>query len=135
MKARVRHSAWEDTRFDGTVVRLAPSLDPQTRTLRAEVAVENPGGELRPGMFVEVTIIAERRIGVPIVPREAVTERGGRKVVFVLEGQKVTRRDVALGLGDDDVVEIRQGVEPGERVVVRGIETLQDDQRVRLSGA
>jgi membrane fusion protein (multidrug efflux system) len=135
LKARVRHSAWGDTRFDGIVLRLAPSLDPTTRTLRAEVAVENPNGELRPGMFVEVTIIAERRTGVAIVPREAVTERGGRKVVFVLEGQKVSRRDVALGLGDDDVVEIRQGLEPGERVVVRGIETLQDDQRVRVSGA
>jgi RND family efflux transporter MFP subunit len=135
LKARVRHSAWGDTRFEGTVLRLAPSLDPTTRTLRAEVVVENPRGELRPGMFVEVTIIAERRTGVPVVPREAVTERGGRKVVFVLEGQKVSRRDVALGLGDDDVVEIRQGLEPGERVVVRGIETLQDDQRVRVSGA
>ncbi len=135
LKARIRHSAWGETRFDGTVLRLAPSLDPTTRTLRAEVAVENPRGELRPGMFVEVTIIAERRIGVAVVPREAVTERGGRKVVFVLEGQKVSRRDVALGLGDDDVVEIRQGLEPGERVVVRGIETLQDGQRVRVSGA
>jgi RND family efflux transporter MFP subunit len=135
LPARVRHSAWGDAGFDGIVLRLAPSLDPTTRTLRAEVAVENPRGELRPGMFVEVTIIAERRTGVAVVPREAVTERGGRKVVFVLEGQKVSRRDVALGLGDDDVVEIRQGLEPGERVVVRGIETLQDNQRVRVSGA
>lgn len=135
LEARVRHHAWSDKRFKGTVMRLAPSLDPTTRTLRAEVAVENPDGELRPGMFVEVTIIAERRIDVPVVPREAVTERGGRKVVFVLEGQKVERRDIALGLGDDDVVEIRQGLEPGERVVVRGIETLTDEQRVRVSGA
>jgi membrane fusion protein (multidrug efflux system) len=135
LKARVRHHAWTDDRFDGLVIRLAPSLDPTTRTLRAEVAVENPDGNLRPGMFVEVTIIAERRADVPVVPREAVTERGGRKVVFVLEGQKVERRDVALGLGDDDVVEIRQGLEPGERVVVRGIETLTDNQRVRVSGA
>jgi len=135
LTARVRHSAWGDIRFDGIVIRLAPSLDPTTRTLRAEVAVENPRGELRPGMFVEVTIIAERRTEVPVIPREAVTERGGRKVVFVLEGQKVSRRDVVLGLGDDDVVEIRAGLEPGERVVVRGIETLQDDQRVRVSGA
>jgi membrane fusion protein (multidrug efflux system) len=134
-EARVRHHAWTEQRFEGRVIRLAPSLDPTTRTLRAEIAVENPNGDLRPGMFVEVTIIAERRTDVPVVPREAVTERGGRKVVFVLAGQKVERRDVALGLGDDDVVEIRQGLEPGERIVVRGIETLTDEQRVRVSGA
>lgn len=135
LEARVRHYAWEDRTFTGRVVRLAPSLDPVTRTLRAEVAVENAEGLLRPGMFVEVTMIAERHEGVPVVPREAVTERGGRKVVFVLKGQRVSRREVALGLGDDEVVEVRQGLEPGERIVVRGLETLTDGARVRVSGA
>jgi hypothetical protein len=42
---------------------------------------------------------------------------------------------VVLGLGDDEIVEIRQGVETGERVVVRGLETLTDETRVRVSGA
>lgn len=135
LQARVRHYAWEDRTFAGRVVRLAPSLDPVTRTLRAEVAVENAGGVLRPGMFVEVTMVAERREDVPVAPREAVTERGGRKVVFVLKGQRVSRREVVLGLGDDEVVEIRQGLEAGERIVVRGLETLTDGTRVRVSGA
>ena len=126
-RVRVRHHAWTDETFGGAVVRMAPSLDPTTRTLRA--------GQLRPGMFVEVTIIAERRDEVTVVPRDAVTERAGRKVVFVLEGTKVVRREVAVGFGDDEILEIRQGVELGERVVVRGIETLTDDQRVRVSGS
>ncbi len=68
-----------------------------------------------------------------MVPREAVTERGGSRVVFVLNGQRVSRREVVLGLGDDDVVEIRQGLEPQESVVVRGLETLTDGTRVRVS--
>jgi membrane fusion protein (multidrug efflux system) len=135
MPARIRHHAWDDRTFEGSAIRLAPALDPMTRTLRAEVAVDNAEGLLRPGMFVEVTLIAERRADVTVVPREAVTERGGRKVVFVLRGQKVNRREVALGLGDDEIVEIRQGVEPGERVVVRGLETLTDDMRVSISGS
>jgi RND family efflux transporter MFP subunit len=135
MTARVRHHAWETRTFDGRVLRLAPSLDPVTRTLRAEVVVDNPEGKLRPGMFVEVTLIAERRENVAVVPRQAVTERGGRKVVFVLSGQKVNRREVGVGLGDDEVVEIRQGVEPGEKIVVRGLETLTDGTSVRPTGA
>jgi RND family efflux transporter MFP subunit len=135
MTARVRHHAWDDRRFDGRVVRLAPALDPTTRTLRAEIATDNDDRLLRPGMFVEVTIVTDRREGVPIVPREAVTERGGTKVVFVLDGQKVVQRDVVPGLGDDDVVEIREGVTPGDRVVVRGLETLTDGTRVRVTGA
>lgn len=134
MPARVRHHAWEGRSFEGRVQRLAPALDPQTRTLRAEVSVDNSEGLLLPGMFVEVGIIAERREEVPVVPRDAVTERGGAKVVFMLDGQKVSRREVVLGLGDDDVVEVRQGLEPGQRIVVRGLETLTDGTRVRVSG-
>jgi len=135
LPSRVRHHAWEGRVFEGSVSRLAPTLDPMTRTLRVEVAVDNASGELRPGMFVEVTMIAEQRESVPVVPREAVTERGGKKVVFVLEGQRVNRRDVVLGLGDDEIVEIRQGLESGERIVVRGLETLTDGTRVRVTGA
>jgi RND family efflux transporter MFP subunit len=135
LQARIRHHAWEDRQFEGRVTRLAPTLDPETRTLRVEVSIDNAEGLLRPGMFVEVTMIAERREDVPVVPRDAVTERGGRKVVFVLEGQRVERREVVLGLGDDEIVEIKSGLEAGERIVVRGLETLTDGTRVRVSGA
>jgi multidrug efflux pump subunit AcrA (membrane-fusion protein) len=86
-------------------------------------------------MFVEATLIAERRLEVPVVPREAVAERGGVKVVFVLSGQQVLQREVILGLGDDDIVEIRSGLTPGERIVVKGLETLSDETKVRVSGA
>jgi RND family efflux transporter MFP subunit len=135
LRCRVRHHAWEEESFDGRVLRLAPTLDPVTRTLRAEVSVTNRGGRLRPGMFVEVTMIADRREDVPVIPREALAERGGRKVVFVLKGQRVNRREVVAGLGDDEIVEIRQGLEAGERIVVRGLETLTDGTRVQVSGS
>jgi len=135
MESRVRHHAWDDQTFTGRVLRLAPSLDPVTRTLRAEVAVNNDDKRLRPGMFVEVTMVAERREEVPVAPRDSIAERGGRKVVFVVKGQRVSRREVVTGLGDDEIVEIRQGLEPGERIVVRGLETLTDGTRVRVSGA
>lgn len=135
MEARVRHPDAASEGILGRVMRLAPAVDATTRTLKTEVAVDGGSGLLRPGMFVEVTVIAERREGVPVVPREAVAERGGRKVVFVLNGQKVSRREVGLGLGDDRVIEIREGVEPGEKIVVRGLETLSDGTSVRVSGA
>ena len=54
---------------------------------------------------------------------------------FVLDGQRVEQRNVTLGLGDDDKVQAMDGVEPGERVVVRGLETLTDGTRVRIVDA
>ncbi len=135
LPARIRHYAYEDADIAGEVLRLAPSVDVNTHTFRAEVAVTNPQRLLRPGMFVEVTIIADQRLDVPVVPRESVARRGGRNVVFILTGQRVSRRDVNLGLGDDRRVEVLAGVTPGDRIVVRGVETLTDDTRVRIVGS
>jgi len=135
LEARIRHHAWEDKIFVGTVRRLAPTIDPVTRALRAEIEVKNQEGLLRPGMFVEVSLIIEQRTQVPVVPRDAVTDRGGKRVVFVLRGQRVVRREVTLGLGDDEVVEVRKGLEPGEHIVTRGLETLTDQTRVRVTSS
>ncbi|MDX1563158.1 MAG: efflux RND transporter periplasmic adaptor subunit [Gammaproteobacteria bacterium] len=134
LEARVRYYGWDDKNFAGEVLRLAPVVDQRTRALRAEVEVANPEGLLRPGMFVEVTLIGSRREDVPVVPRRAVTDRGGQRVVFVLNGQRVERREVRLGLGDDEQVEIVSGLAPGERIVVRGLETLTDQMLVRVTG-
>lgn len=135
LPARIRHYAYEDADIGGEVIRLAPSVDINTHTFRAEVAVSNPRRLLRPGMFVEVTIIADQRLDVPVVPRDSVARRGGRNVVFVLAGQRVARRDVNLGLGDDEQVEVLAGIVPGDRIVVRGVETLTDGTRVRIVGS
>lgn len=132
---RVRQYAFEGVSFEGRVLRLAPMIDSVTRALRAEVEISNPEGLLRPGMFVEVSIIQEQRRDVPVVPRTAVTEREGRRVVFLLKGQRVTMQEVMTGLGDDRIIEIREGLTIGERVVTRGIETLTDQARVRVTGS
>jgi membrane fusion protein (multidrug efflux system) len=134
LEARARYYAWDEEIFPGHVLRLAPVVDARTRALRAEVEIENADMRLRPGMFVEVELIAERREDVPVIPRVAVTDRGGRRVVFVLNGQRVQRREVRLGLGDDVQVEVLEGLSPGERIVVRGLETLGDEMPVRVTG-
>jgi RND family efflux transporter MFP subunit len=134
LEARVQFHAWPREKFPGKVLRLAPMVDPRTRALRAEVEVDNHMGRLRPGMFVEVTLIGERRENVPVVPRSAVTDRGGRTVVFVLRQQYVAQQAVELGLGDDDRVEVRAGVTQGDLVVVSGLETLTDKMAVRVIG-
>ena len=135
LPTRIRHYAFENIEIPGRVLRLSPTMDPNTHTFRAEVAIQNVQSVLRPGMFVEVTVIAESRVDVPVVPRESVTERAGKSVVFLLDGQRVSRRDVRLGLGDDDVVEVLEGLATGDRIVVRGLETLTDGTRVRVVSA
>ena len=134
LKARIRHYAFEDVAVLGDVIRLSPVMDPVKHTFRAEVAVANNAMLLRPGMFVEVAVVVEQRVDVSVAPRQAVASRGGKNVVFLLDGQRVNRRNVALGLGDDDKVQIVDGLALGDRIVVRGLETLTDGARVRVIG-
>ncbi len=133
--ARIRHYAFPDAVIGGEVIRLSPTMDPVKHTFRAEVIVANDARLLRPGMFVEATVVVERRAQVSVVPREAVTDRGGKSVVFVLDGQRVSRREVRLGLGDNDKVQILDGLAVGDRIAVRGLETLTDGTRVRVIGS
>ena len=134
MPVRVRHFAYDDPNL-GEVLRIAPKLDPTTHTFRIEVAVDNANDHFRPGMFVEVNIIAAKRASVPVVPREAVTRRGNANVVFVVSGQRANRRDVRLGLSDDEKYEVIDGIKAGDQVVVRGLETLTDGTRIRVIGS
>ena len=135
LPARIRHYAYEDAAIAGEVLRLSPTMDPVRHTFRAEVAVDNGANLLRPGMFVEVAVVVERRADVQVVPHQAVATRAGRKVAFLLEGQRVSRRDVLLGLENDDQVQVLDGLALGDRVVVRGLETLTDGTRVRVIGS
>lgn len=131
-EARVQYQAWPREKFAGKVLRLAPMVDQRTRALRAEVEIDNHVDRLRPGMFVEVTLIGGRHENVPVVPRSSVTNRGGRSVVFVLRQQYVAEQPVELGLGDDERVEVRAGVARGDLVVASGLETLNDKMAVRV---
>ena len=134
-EVRISHYAFEGLSLPGAVLRLAPSMDVRTHTFRVEVGIDNPLEVLRPGMFIQAAIVSERRDDVPVVPREALTQRAGRNVVFVLDGQRAVERAVTLGLGNDDVIEVTSGAEEGERVVIRGLETLTDGTRVRVIGS
>lgn len=130
--ARVSHYALKRD-FAGEVIRVSPVTDPVTRTFRVEVEVRQGDSGLRPGMFIRAHVVTERRDAVPVVPRHAVVTRGVEKVIFLVEKQRAVQRRVVLGLGDDEVVEIREGVKAGETLVTSGYETLVDGARVRVS--
>jgi RND family efflux transporter MFP subunit len=110
-------------RLTGRVAYLDPRVDLATRTAKIRVDVPNADGELRPGMYVTVAVQIGAGRAVPVVPRAAVQWIGERAVVYVAvakdEGRFV-ERTVMLGQPAGDLVEIREGLEPGERVVTEG---------------
>ncbi len=96
-------------------------LDPATRTVRLRAIVENPERRLKPGMFVEVGLPGESLVDVITTPSSALQEIEGQDVVFVQTGpEEFEKRDVTIGARSGDVVQIRTGLQPDDKVVVAG---------------
>jgi Cu(I)/Ag(I) efflux system membrane fusion protein len=119
--AEARLSAQPDVVLKGTVDYLYPTLDAQTRTLRARLVLDNPDRLLRPGMFARVAIEAAAGDTTLRVPSEAVIRTGTRTTVIVAEGEG-HYRPVDVQAGDDvgDQTVILSGLSAGQRVVVSG---------------
>ena len=105
-----------EARAEGRIVFLSPVLDPETRSARAVAEVPNPEGSWRAGGFVTAHLAtAEQRVEV-LVPRDAVQEVEGRKVVFVRTAEGFETRDVETGREDAEGYEIVFGLEAGTEI-------------------
>ena len=131
--AEMRVDAFPDRSFRGTVRRIAPVVDPDTRTAAVQIEVPNPDELLKPGMHSRVGIIYESRPRSEYVPVGAVVENGRDASLFIVTGEppQVEQRSVTLGISNGLVVEIIDGVEEGDDVVTLGQRLLQHGQNVQ----
>ena len=109
---------------------LDPLIDADGRSLAVRASLDNPGLQLRPGMFARATLQLSERKGALVVPEEAVVPQGAGAHVFRVvagaDGKPAAERvPVQLGLRADGLVEVLQGVAPGETVVTAGQQRLQ----------
>ncbi len=118
--------------FHATLSMISPIVDERTRTLRVKALLPNADGRLRPGLFARADLGIATRPSVMLVPEEAVLQRADGAVVFRAKdgGTRVERRVVELGRIKGGEAEIREGLEPGDRVVVRGHASLVDGEPV-----
>jgi RND family efflux transporter MFP subunit len=118
--------------FAGTVTRIAPTVDVQTRTLALEARVPNPQGALRPGFFAKGSVLTRQDAGAVFVPGEAVHSVAGLTKVFVVANGAARERPVRPGLRQGTWVEIPDGVKAGEQVATSNLPALFDGAPVEL---
>jgi Cu(I)/Ag(I) efflux system membrane fusion protein len=118
--------------FEGRLDYVYPELNAQTRTLKARITLPNPRLELKPGMFVNLSLISIAR-KVLAVPTEAVIQTGTRSVVVVMNGDRFRAATVKAGAEMDGRTEMLAGLKPGERVVASGQFLI--DSEASLKGA
>jgi Cu(I)/Ag(I) efflux system membrane fusion protein len=117
----------------GRVMYLYPTLNPDSRTLRARFEFPNPGFALKPGMYANVELDVGSGLGI-VIPESAVIDTGERQVVFVaLEGNLFEPRLVIVGARNEGRAQVLSGVAAGERVVVRANFLLDSESRLRAA--
>ena len=106
---------------EGSVVMRGGVVDAGSRTAPLIFDVPNPERSLAAGMFADVNVLTGDQRSVLAVPTSAVVDEGGESVAYVeLGGESFARRSLTLGVRDGDLVEVLEGLSPGERVVTRG---------------
>jgi len=119
--AEISFVTFPDRKFSGRITQVAQRLDPETRTAKVRVEVENRGKQLRLEMFGAVRLPTQDPRIVPAIPETALQQVDGKNAVFVqTKAQELQRREVELGHKADGWVEVTHGLKPGERVVTQG---------------
>ena len=132
MNAEITTDILKGTAFQGNVKLINPRIDAQSGTVKVTVEAYDETRQLKPGMFVEVRIVIGQKENILVIPRKAVLYKQNKTFVFVLNQMQVSQREVILGLSEEDHVEITSGLQEGEVIVVVGIESLKDGQRVKV---
>src|SRR3989454_3765529 len=115
----------------GTFYALDRNLDPKTGAIRYEVTFPNPGNILRPGQFGKVRFVADMKKGALVVPQEAVNElQGNFQVAVVDQNNKVSIRPVKMGERIGAMWEVTEGLKPGDKVVVQGLQKAREGSTV-----
>lgn len=119
--AEVRVAAWPGRTWEGKVSYVGDVVDPQTRTVKVRIEVENPDRKLKPEMFARVTLRGGAAEPSLAVPSQAVVSDGAASAVVVALGEgRFQRRIIEVGPERGGIVRVLSGLAPGERVVVDG---------------
>lgn len=105
--------------YSGVVSRLSPAIDPGNRTLLVEATIPNEEGRLKPGSFVQASLVTKAAEQALFVPESALVVFAGIEKVFLIESGRSAERLVRTGRRSNGQVEIVEGLKPGDRVVVK----------------
>lgn len=131
-KAQLTLDATSGTIYEGEVLRISPIVNPENGTVKVTVAVFDKDHALKPGMFARVRIVYDTHDKSLLIPKHAVLSEDGSDMVFCIQDSIAVRHNVSTGYSDENFVEILQGLNMGDKVVVVGQNGLKDSARVEI---
>jgi len=133
MRALLWFEAIGSETFNAEVIEINPVLDPASRTLRIRLRFLSYDPRIRAGMFATVSLVTNRKTDVPVVHRTSVINTYGSWILFVVDEKNIARRrEVTIGIDNEEYFEITSGVDMGDKVVSAGQNFLSDGDAVRI---
>jgi len=124
---KVLVSALGNKEFSGVITRLSPAAASPSRTFTAEITIPNPQGELKPGIFANVSTPVQARKNVIAVPESALVMKEDQKTVFVVNAQGVAQQSVLkLGYVGEGYAEVLAGLQEGDVIITAGHNKVKD---------
>lgn len=124
-------TAYPDRNFAGTVVRMSPGLNTAARTLTVEAEVPNSDGMLKPGQFATVRITQSKPENAVMVPASAIKAEGDINRLYIIKDGVAHEQIVQVGLLEDNMIQIKNGVAEGDIIATSNIDKLIDGAMVR----
>lgn len=121
-----------DDTIIGSVTQLSPAINPDTRTFKGTVSIDNREMLLRPGMFVKADIITNHKDSAIVIPKNIILSRQRGKTVFIVDRGIAAERIIETGLENITDIEVIRGLTKNERVVTSGFETLSNRSKVKI---
>ena len=126
-------NTFRDTKFEGRVIEINPAVQADTRSVKVRIAVNNSSGKLRAGMFAQgeaITGVVREAILIPSEAAYRDDRSSTSSYVFAVEDGKAVRRDIRIGRERDSMLEIVEGLKPGDLVVAQQSIELAEGVRV-----
>jgi len=124
-EVRVTVPAYPGQVFKGKIAYISDILNEETRTIKVRTEIPNQGLLLKPGMFANIEIVLNHKGEALVVPETAVLDDVNEQIVFVEKNGRYYPRVVKTGLRENGFVQILSGLEPGEKVVIKGSYSLK----------
>ncbi len=134
-KAEIKVDAFPDRVFSGKVSTVSPVVDELSRTAPVEIVIDNQKHLLKPGFFARVDLLVGEHRGVTIIPEECLLKVGEQRYVYVAKDGLAGRRNISVGLAENEHVQVLDGLDVGEMVVYVGQQMLINGVAIEVKGS
>ena len=125
-------NALQDKKIVGVIDSISPNTNDKNNFYIVKIKIDNPNGDITSGMFAKVSLPAENKTNILIVPNEAIKMQNGVDYVYVVENGKVTKISTQTGITNDKLTEVKCNVKEGMDIITEGQNLLSDGEKVNI---